>query len=194
MAVWRRSMAGLGAVLCLLTTGCSHGGKPEAVWCQTGVAPGEVVYPRGIAYSPNDDTFFIVDRMARIQHLDHDGNPLAAWRTPEWQVGKPVGLAVAPDGNLWVPDTHYSRILVYTPDGKLLKILGSYGTGPGQFILPTDIKFDPRGRILVSEYGDHDRIQVFDSNFHYLFEFGSFGEGDGQFIRPESMVIDGNLL
>ncbi|HTW94184.1 MAG TPA: hypothetical protein VMD30_05295 [Tepidisphaeraceae bacterium] len=193
MTPWRRVPLILFSFI-LLLGGCGRGGKPEAVWLQTGVAPGEVVYPRGIAYSPADDTFYVVDRMARIQHFDHDCRPLAEWRTPEWIIGRPVGLDVGPDGNLWVPDTHYSRILVYSPSGKLLKTLGSFGFGPGQFVLPTDIKFDSRGRMFVSEYGDHDRIQVFDKNFHFLYQFGSFGEGNGQFIRPESMVIDGDTL
>ena len=194
-----RSFCGVLPVLVcaasLLTLqGCTRSSHPEAVWCDTGTAPGEVVYPRGIAYSPKDDTFFIVDRMARIQHLDRDGRPLALWQTPQWRFGKPVGLAVAPDGNLWVPDTHYHRILIYTPAGKLLKQFGSEGTGPGQFIYPTDVEFDKKGRVLISEYGDNDRIQVFDPGCNYLTQFGKFGGGDGEFSRPESMVIDGDLL
>jgi DNA-binding beta-propeller fold protein YncE len=181
-------------VLALLFPGCGRGGKPEAMWCETGVGPGQVVYPRGIAYSGNDDSFFIVDREARIQHLSHDGKPLAEWRTPEWAQGKPVGLTVGPDGNLYVPDTHYHRVLVYSPSGQLLKEWGEKGTGPGQFIYPTDIAFDSAGNIFVSEYGDNDRIQVFDPAGKYVREFGKFGDGPGQFSRPQSILIDGDML
>lgn len=177
-----------------LLTGCGDGGKPQAIWCETGVGPGQVVYPRGIAYSRFDDTFFVVDRMARIQHLDRAGRMLNEWRMPDWRQGKPVGLAVGPDGNLWVPDTHYHRVMVYTPQGRLVKNWGSIGTGPGEFIFPTDVAFDAKGRVFVSEYGDHDRIQVFDQEGRYLYEIGSFGQGDGQFARPESMVIEGDMI
>ena len=83
-------------------TGCSKPGSPDAIWCETGTGPDQVVYPRGITYSPNDDTFFVVDRMARVQHLDHSGKYLAEWRMPNWQQGKPVGLSIGPDGNLYV--------------------------------------------------------------------------------------------
>jgi ABC-type Fe3+ transport system permease subunit/DNA-binding beta-propeller fold protein YncE len=174
-----------------LLSGCRDRAKPQAVWCTTGIGPAQVVYPRGIAYSQKDDSFFIVDREARIQHLDRDGNPLAAWQTPEWAHGKPVGLKVGPDGNLYVPDTHYHRLLIYSPAGKLLKECGSRGMGPGQFIYPTDIAFS-KNKIFVSEYGDNDRVQVFDQNFKYLYQFGKFGDGPGEFSRPQTMVIDGD--
>jgi DNA-binding beta-propeller fold protein YncE len=173
--------------------GCGGSAKPQAVWCTTGIGPAQVVYPRGIAYCAADDSFFIVDREARIQHLDRDGNPLAAWQTPEWAHGKPVGLKVGPDGNLYVPDTHYHRVLVYSPSGELLKQFGERGEGPGQFIYPTDLAFS-NGKIFISEYGDNDRIQVFNRDFKFLYQFGKFGDGPGEFSRPQTMVIDGDLL
>jgi DNA-binding beta-propeller fold protein YncE len=179
------------AVLCALI-GCDDPRKPQAIWCETGNGPGQVVYPRGITYSPSDDTFFIVDRLARIQHLDRSGKFLNEWQMPQWALGKPVGITVGPDGNLYVPDTHYHRVMVYSPRGELLRQWGSMGTAPGQFIYPTDIAFDSRGRIFVSEYGDHDRISVFDPSGKYLYEIGKFGSGDGEFSRPQSILIDGD--
>jgi DNA-binding beta-propeller fold protein YncE len=174
--------------------GCRKAGEPEAIWCETGTGPDQVVYPRGIAYKKADDTFFIVDRVARIQHLDHKGNYLNEWQMPEWQLGKPVGLTVGPDGNLWVPDTHYHRVVVYTPDGKNIRSFGKLGTGPGEFIYPTDIAFDSAGRIFVSEYGDNDRISVFDRENRFLYQIGKFGAGDGEFSRPQSILIEGDFV
>ncbi|HMB96296.1 MAG TPA: 6-bladed beta-propeller, partial [Tepidisphaeraceae bacterium] len=190
---WKNAAIFLFACSIFYVAGCGDGAKPQAVWCTTGIGPAQVVYPRGIAYSSFDDSFFIVDREARIQHLDRDGNPLAAWQTPEWAHGKPVGLKVGPDGNLYVPDTHYHRILVYSPKGVLLKQWGERGTGPGQFIYPTDLAFS-NGKMFVSEYGDNDRIQVFDRDFKYLYQFGKFGDGPGEFSRPQTMVIDGDFV
>jgi DNA-binding beta-propeller fold protein YncE len=180
--------------ICHLTSGCDPLSQPDEVWLETGTAPGQVVYPRGIAYSPSDDTFFIVDRSAHVQHLDRDGKCLNDWFMPQSQQGKPVGLTVGPDGNLYVPDTHYHRVMVYSPGGKLLKQWGEKGTGPGQFIYPTDIAFDREGNLLVSEYGDNDRIQVFDRDGKYLREFGRFGSGPGEFSRPQSILVDGDYL
>jgi ABC-type Fe3+ transport system permease subunit/sugar lactone lactonase YvrE len=184
----------LTLLLVLCTTGCGPSKEPEAVWCETGTAPGQVVYPRAIAYAPRDDSFFIIDRVAHVQHLDRKGNYLGGWQMPEWQYGKPVGVSVGPDGNVYVPDTHYHRVMVYTPDGRLLRQWGKEGSGDGEFIFPTDVAFDDQGRIFVSEYGGNDRIQVFDRDAKLLYQFGHFGNGDGQFSRPQSMVIDKGLL
>lgn len=52
---------------------------------------------------------------------------LNEWQMPQWKLGKPVGLSVGPDGNLWVPDTHYHRVVVYTPTGEKLREFGSFG-------------------------------------------------------------------
>lgn len=178
----------------LFLAGCGDRTKPQAIWCTTGTGPAQVVYPRGIAYSQKDDSFFIVDREARIQHLDNNGKCLIDWRMPKWEQGKPVGITVGPDGDLYVPDTHYHRLMVYKPDGSSFRQIGSKGTGPGQFIYPTDIAFDQSGRIFVTEYGDNDRIQVFDKDFKFLYQFGRFGNAAGEFSRPQSMVIDKDTL
>jgi ABC-type sulfate transport system permease component len=175
------------------TSGCSRS-TPEKIWCESGTGPGQVVYPRGITHDRFDDSFFVVDRMARVQHLAHDGSFLCSWSMPAKRVGKPVGISVGPDGNVYVPDTHYQRVIVYSPAGKEIRRWGSAGTGDGQFIYPTDVEFDSRGYVFVSEYGDNDRIQVFDHFGKFLFKFGSFGQGDGQFSRPQDMVIVGKLI
>lgn len=179
--------------LFVLSTGCDHS-QPKAIWLDTGTAPGQVVYPRAIAYKPQDDTFFVVDRMARIQQLDQKGKCLNEWRMPDWKSGKPVGVSVGPDGNVYVPDTHYQRVMVYTPSGELLRQWGSFGREAGQFIYPTDIAFDRAGNVFVAEYGDNDRIQVFTPQGKFLYAFGSFGKAAGQFMRPQSIVIDGDTL
>jgi sugar lactone lactonase YvrE len=180
-----------------LLCGCGDPKKPRAIWCETGTGPCQVVYPRAITYDGQDDSFFLIDRMARVQHLDRAGKFLAEWRMPEFQVGKPVGVSVGPDGNVYVPDTHYHRVVVYSPQGKLLRMWGSAGTGDGQFIYPTDIAWDSKGHVFVAEYGDNDRVQVFDGSVdppQMLYKFGAFGNGDGQFSRPQSMVIDNDIV
>ncbi len=180
-----------------MAAGCDDPRKPQAIWCDTGTGPCQVVYPRAIAYSPKDDSFFIIDRMARVQHLDRRGEFIAGWQMPEWRTGKPVGVSVGPDGNVYVPDTHYNRVVVYSPDGKLLRMWGQAGRGPGEFIYPTDVAWDSKGHLFVSEYGDNDRVQVFDPAFNppkLLYTFGKFGDGPGEFSRPQSMLIDHDIV
>ncbi|MBA3273932.1 MAG: hypothetical protein H0T11_08700 [Chthoniobacterales bacterium] len=181
----------LTSAFCVLT-GCDgfNSSKPDAVW---GSSNGlTLVYPRALDYAPKDDSWFVIDRSAVVQHIDRKGKVLTEWHMPQSQTGKPVGVTVGPDGNVYVPDTHYHRVIIYDAKGNEIRRWGSQGTQPGQFIYPTDIAFDAKGNVFVSEYGDNDRVQVFTPDGTFLYEFGSFGDGEGQFSRPESMVIDGD--
>ena len=76
-----------------------------------------------------DDHLYIVDMTARIQVFTTDGRFLRGWQTPDHQFGKPTGLSIARDGNVWVADTHYYRVLIYSPEGKLLRTFGGVERG-----------------------------------------------------------------
>jgi DNA-binding beta-propeller fold protein YncE len=166
--------------------------EPDLVWGKQGVAPGDFQKPRAIAINDRDE-LFIVDMTARIQVFDAVGKYLRSWRTPENANGRPTGLTIAKSGRLFVPDTHYYRVLVYEPDGTLVEsdtIGGQPGREPGQFGWPTDVAEDSAGDIYVSEYGDFDRIQKFSPQGDFLLQWGGTGEEPGQFRRPQSMAID----
>ncbi len=139
------------------------------------------------------DQLYIVDMTGRIQVFSRDGELLRQWRTPEIKNGKPSGLSFNREGNLLVADTHYFRMLVYTPNGKLLEgqtIGGTCGHGPGEFNFVTDAVQDSRGNYYISEYGEFDRIQKFDSDGNFLLQWGQHGDRPGQFLRPQNLVVD----
>ena len=161
----------------------------EIVFGAPGGADGLFVTPRGFAVDPRDESIYVVDKTARIQHFTRDGAFINQWPMPESTMGKPVGISVSPDGRVFVPDTHYHRILVFDSDGKELDRFGSFGTGPGEFVYPTDVVFGPEDELYIAEYGTNDRIQVFDSRGNYLREFGASGRNEGEFTRPQSMVF-----
>ena len=169
-------------------------GRFELVWSQQGITPGSLQKPRAMDVDQNGH-IYIVDKTARIQVFDRNGKYLRQWQTPLYQNGKPTGLSVDLDGNLIVADTHYFRILFYTPDGQLLEhktLGGTFGHAPGEFGLVTDAVVDSQGNLYVAEYGDFDRIQKFDRNGKFLFQWGGHGNEPGQFIRPQNMVVDKN--
>jgi sugar lactone lactonase YvrE len=139
------------------------------------------------------DRVYIVDKTARIQVFTTSGEFLRGWRTPASENGKPTGLSIDRDGNLLVADTHYFRMLVYTPDGDLLtaRTLGGVpGHAPGQFGLVTDAVQDSRGCYYVAEYGEYDRIQKFSPQGEFLFQWGGHGSQPGQFVRPQNLAVD----
>ena len=76
---------------------------------------------------------YIVDMTARIQVFTPDGTFLNKWQTPDHQFGKPTGLSIGNDGNVLVANTHYYEVLIYSPDGQLIKRLGgTKGEQPGR--------------------------------------------------------------
>ncbi len=164
--------------------------NPIRTFGVAGNSLGQFHYPRGIAVDRLRGFVYVVDKEARVQRFDLLGTPQLEWRMPAKENGKPTGINVGPEGNIFVADTHYFRIIKYTPEGQELLRFGSYGEGPGQFIYTTSVAFGPEGTLYVSEYGGHDRIQVFDTEGQYLFEFGSFGEEEGEFNRPQAMQFN----
>lgn len=158
-----------------------------------GQALGQFNYPRAIDVDASNHLVYVVDKQARVQRFDFEGVPQLEWKMPEYENGKPTGVSVAADGRVFVPDTHYHRVIAYDKDGTELFRFGEYGTGPGQFIYLTDVAFGPNATIYVSEYGGNDRIQVFDSTGKFLFQFGTFGDGDNQFNRPQSITFNRDM-
>jgi sugar lactone lactonase YvrE len=187
----------ISASLALLLLGGCIGAGPssghlEKAWGDHGYGPGKVHKPRAIAID-RDDHLYLVDMTARIQVFDRDGNYLRGWSTPESKNGRPTGLSFDNDGNLLVADTHYFRMLVYTPEGKLLTkrtIGGTCGFEPGQFNFVTDAVQDSKGNYYISEYGEYDRIQKFSPDGKFLTQWGGHGSEPGQFSRPQSLAID----
>lgn len=165
---------------------------PELIWSRKGLDDGQFSKPRAIAID-KDDRLYIVDMTARIQVFDRDGNFLRKWQTPTCENGRPSGLAFDRQGNLRVADTHYFRILCYTPQGEMLEqrnFGGTCGFGPGEFHFVTDYAEDAAGNFYISEYGENDRIQKFGPDGKFLLEWGGHGSEPGQFLRPQKMDLD----
>ena len=182
------------AILSQERTGSEQAGTIEDVWGQQGSQPGLFQKPRAMAID-DQDRLFIVDKAARIQVFDRLGKFSHGWKTPAWEFGKPTGLTFDNDGNLMVADTHYYRILFFTPEGELLKdktIGGEEGQEPGQFGWVTDCVQDSAGNYYVSEYGELDRVQKFSSDGEYLWGWGGHGDGLDEFKRPQNLAIDEN--
>ena len=188
----RFSWLALGlAGLSLLGCEPSANSRAELVWGIHGTKPGWMHKPRVAAFDASDQ-LFIADLTDRIQVFDRDGQYLRSWRTPDFNVDGPSGLTVDRLGRLLVADTHFYRVLVYSPEGKILFQIGDgiQGSTPGRFGYPTDVVIDSAGNFYVSEYGENDRIQVFSPEGKWLRQWGGHGYEPGEFLRPRAMAID----
>jgi len=195
------SKVGTVAVLAVLLGAClasgcvgemSSDGELDRVWGRRGLSEGRLHKPRAMAIDAQDQVY-IVDMTARIQVFDADGKFLRGWQTPTHENGRPSGLTIDQDGRLLVADTHYYRMLVYSPTGELIDTVGGVmGHAPGEFGLVTDAVQDSQGNYYIAEYGEYDRIQKFSSDYEFLLEWGGHGSEPGEFIRPQNMTIDEN--
>ena len=162
------------------------------VWSRRGLDDGRFHKPRAIAIDQKDQ-LYVVDMTARIQLFDSDQNYVSGWRTPKSKLGKPCGLTFSQDGLLMVADTHYHRVLFYTPDGELIPertIGGTLGFDEGEFGYVTDVVQDSSGNYYVSEYGEFDRVQKFDTDGNFVYQWGGRGSEPGQFLRPQGLAMD----
>lgn len=154
-----------------------------------GLSDGLFYYPRSIAIAPNGK-MFVDDRTGRIQRFSADGKFEKSWFTPDHAKGMPVGMCAAPDGRLFVADTHYNRILIYDQDGQLLRMFGEAGEGPGQLGLPTDIAIDKDGNIYIGQMTLIDRISKFNKDLNFIKDFGGPEAGEASLSRPTGLTID----
>lgn len=169
----------------------TDGGPVLRCFLRKGMEPGELAYARAIAGARDGSAYYVVDKLGRLQKLDQDLHVRVLARVPEIARGKPTGLYVADSGDVWVSDTHYSRVLVYSPELVLKRAWGAPGDKPGAFLFIRDVKELGDGRLLTVDYGDYEaRVQVWKGEGSLERSFGKFGLEPGQFRRPMKVAMD----
>ncbi len=168
-----------------------------------GQQPGQFQGPRGIAVAADGSLYVADTRNHRIQHLTADGKVLQVWgafgnladgaeAAPGGTFNEPWGVAVGPDGSVYVADTWNHRIQKFTADGKFLTMWGKFGNDgqPTSLWGPRDVAVDAAGHVFVTDTGNK-RIVIFDANGQPLGTFGSVGADVGQFDEPVGLALDG---
>ena len=102
---------------------------------------------------------------------------------------KPTGVAVAPDGTIFVSDGYQNcRVHKYDAEGNHLMSWGVPGkVEPGHFHLPHGIGVDNRGRVLVCDRENH-RIQLFNQDGEHLETWTGFRQPTAVVIGPDDTV------
>lgn len=107
---------------------------------------------------------------------------------PGGPLQRPIGIAVAPSGDVYVTDA-LLRVARFDPSGAALGQWGGEGAGPGEFGNPIGVAVGPDGAVYVSDY-EQDRVQTFDATGEFLAEFGRPGSGPGEFNAPAGLAVD----
>lgn len=149
--------------------------------------------PRAMCVDPKDN-LLVVDDAGRVLIFDKNGKLTKKWMMPATELGHPEGILVLKDGRIAVPDTHYSQVVIFKPDGQVDKIFGKKSTDEGDFGSPVGIAEDPEGNLYVCEYGFSDRVQKFTKDGNFIQAIGKAGMEPDEFQRPSSLIhLNGNI-
>jgi DNA-binding beta-propeller fold protein YncE len=104
-------------------------------------------------------------------------------------LANPSGVALDPDGLIYVTDAFMARIAVFDSDGNFVRFLGKRGDGAGMFARPKGIAIDSDGHIYIAD-AQTSRLQVLLPDGTPLLALGAFGEMQGQWLLMEGMAFD----
>jgi hypothetical protein len=111
---------------------------------------------------------------------------------------RPTGIAVAPNGDVFVSDGHHpnkhdnARVVKFARDGRFIKAWGQKGAGPGDFDEPHDIFIGGSlERVYVADRRNK-RIQVFDQDGNFLAAWTQFGVPSSVFVGKDDTIYVGS--
>jgi DNA-binding beta-propeller fold protein YncE len=140
-----------------------------SVIASKGSGHGQLGEPNGIAVDRSGNIYVAeVASNHRVQKLAPDGTFIAEWKGPDAGFYGPRKIAIGPDDSVYVVDQGRARIVKFGPDGQVLTVWGSKGTGDGQFDDHTSVVVDPATNKVYVADPRNKRIQVFDSNGKFL--------------------------
>ncbi len=160
-----------------------------------GAGPGALDSPRGLGVAPNGDVYVADLSNGRIAVFGADGNFKRNFGKlgPEPGKGKPgefnepSGVAVGPDGSVYVADSWNGRIQKFSPEGKPL---GEYGGARYSFYSPRNVGTDRSGNIYVADTGN-SMVKVIAPDGKIIKTLGGKGSGGGQFNEVFGVAVNG---
>ncbi|MHC1740712.1 MAG: glycosyltransferase family 39 protein [Anaerolineaceae bacterium] len=175
---------------------------PDLFFGQPGIGAGQFASAHGIALAADGSMYVTDSNNNRIEHFSSTGQYLNSWgmlgsvdlgSAPGGTFKEPWGIAIGPDGSVYVADTWNYRIQKFTAEGNYVTMWGTAGQGetPTSFWGPRGIAVDTNGNVYVTDTGNK-RVVVFDGNGSYITEFGSYGMDPGQFDEPVGIAVDQN--
>lgn len=154
-------------------------------------APGQrFKAPIGVAPLANGETLVTDSELGLVVRLDVGGRPVASFGAD--QLARPTGLAVTPEGEVFIADTQANEIKVFGGDGSYHRSFGGRGDQPGQLNAPTYLCL-VGDRVYVTDTLN-SRIQVFSRSGEYLSALGVRGLYVGNLTRPKGIAVSPNGL
>jgi DNA-binding beta-propeller fold protein YncE len=155
----------------------------------------------GPAYAPAAAQLLEFDKNG--DYVGEIGKGLYAWSFAHT-------VRIDKDDNIWTVDKGSDMIVKFNPAGRVLWVFGrrkesaDEHAGPwghpepplahidGLYRQPTDVAFDSKGNIYISDGYINSRVAKLDARGNWVKSWGSKGTGPGQFRTPHTIAIDNN--
>lgn len=151
----------------------------------------------GVAIDSKDQVWVFTRAEPPIHVYSTDGKFIRAWGkgligTDERGLGS-HHIKIDNHGMIWLADVRNHVVMQLTPDGKVLKTLGTSGeAGCDETHLnkPTDMAITPDGQVFVADGYGNARVAHFDANGKFVKAWGKLGTGPGEFSLVHGIALD----
>src|SRR6201997_781459 len=173
--------------------------------------PGEYLGEAVAVATNSKGHIFVYHRSANTRLFEFDENGNFVKEIGAGYIGFEFAhsVRVDKDDNIWTVDEGTNMVTKFSPEGKILMVLGHRPPAvagmlpappgpnpPAQkyiFCRPTDVGWDPQGNIFVSDGYCNNRVVKYDKNGRFVAEAGSEkpGKALGEFNLPHGLQVDG---
>ncbi|MCX6604388.1 MAG: DUF1080 domain-containing protein [Acidobacteria bacterium] len=152
----------------------------------------ELGFPSSVAAAPNGEIYLLQRGLTAdpIVVINRQGKVLRQWGKGLFEI--PHSIRLSPDGHVWTVDAASSRILKFTPQGKLLLSInvGEQPKTKSTFNGTADIAFAANGHLFIADGYGNARILEYSADGQRLNQWGTPGTAPGQFNLPHGIAID----
>ncbi len=166
-----------------------------------GSAHGQLDWPTDVAVDSVGNVYVADTNNHRIEKFTSAysynltyGTTDVPYVTDAFHYNNPSGVALTPDGSVFISEGRGRRIMKLNGDGTQVWTVGTPGVSledNSHFGWPSAIAVGPDGRVFVVDQ-DFDRVQVYSGAGGYLTTIGGYGSGVGQFDQPMGVAVDKN--
>lgn len=145
----------------------------------------------GIDTDVEGNIYTLAPAARRMRVFDYRGEALRDWLIGEVEriAAVPSGFRIGPDGRVYVLDGGGRRILVYTPEGELQRVIRGSARSGGRLQAPIDLAFGGDGSLYVADAAGTP-VQVYDASGRFLRGWGKRDIGPADFSSTAGIAVD----
>lgn len=155
------------------------GGREITVDADSNVWVGDMPSFRAQKFSPDGEYLLSVHG---AKASDPQGPPANGFNGPR-------GVAVGPDGSVYVSDTYNWRISRFDAEGQPVQQWGRRGRAEYEFNYTRLLATDPSDGDVVIADTDNQRIKAYTFDGQFKWQVGEYGAGPGQFKNPHGVEV-----